>query len=152
MKLKTLAVAAAMLSASAVGSMAATFTTSSSTVTGGSAILAAYYSWADSWSSVFEGIYGVNSYGSDWGVSSFGTYSAKVFGSTTVLPRTSAILSTDFDAVNFRIVGTGNTATATFDNYIATVPGPEAGAGLGALAMGGVAYLVARRRKEVATA
>ena len=32
------------------------------------------------------------------------------------------------------------------------VPGPEAGAGLGALAMGGVAFLVARRRRETMAA
>lgn len=43
-------------------------------------------------------------------------------------------------------------ATATLANQTVAVPGPEAGAGLGALAMAGLAYAVSRRKKLVAAA
>ncbi|MBU0835714.1 MAG: hypothetical protein KKH33_25510 [Alphaproteobacteria bacterium] len=44
----------------------------------------------------------------------------------------------------------GNTVTATTGNNtpVVPVPGPEAGAGLGALAMAGMAYVAMRRRKQ----
>lgn len=44
--------------------------------------------------------------------------------------------------------GIVNTSTQVVQN----VPGPEAGAGVGALAMGGVAYLIHRRRKAATAA
>ncbi len=59
-------------------------------------------------------------------------------------------------AGNFRIDWLGNAkngtvgGTATLQATTVAVPGPEAGAGIGALAMAGVAYMVSRRRKIVA--
>ncbi|TNM65294.1 hypothetical protein [Aliirhizobium smilacinae] len=46
----------------------------------------------------------------------------------------------------------GKTAATLSANSVTAVPGPEAGAGLGALAMLGVAYLAKRRRDEKALA
>jgi len=46
----------------------------------------------------------------------------------------------------------GSGAAAAIYNGVAPVPGPEAGAGLGALALGGMALYMKRRRKEEATA
>jgi hypothetical protein len=43
-------------------------------------------------------------------------------------------------------------AAAAIYNGVAPVPGPEAGAGLGALALGGMALYMKRRRREEATA
>ena len=45
-----------------------------------------------------------------------------------------------------------NNATIEGAALIAAVPGPEAGAGLGALAMGGVVFWMKRRRKDDALA
>lgn len=153
MKLKTLALAAVLLSAGTAGSQAATFTTGTGSASGTLGILNAYTTWLSSWSSVFEGIYGVGSQGGDWDTFGVGSYTASLggLGSVTV-KRSSSFLSSDFDPVNFVISGNGNSATASYTTYIATVPGPEAGAGLGALALGGVAYLATRRRKEAAAA
>jgi MYXO-CTERM domain-containing protein len=48
----------------------------------------------------------------------------------------------------------GNTITASTGNNgsVTPVPGPEAGAGLGALAMGGLAFWINRRRKDAVAA
>lgn len=68
---------------------------------------------------------------------------------STPSPISFALLNTG----NFTIDWSGSAekgtlaATAALKGQTVAVPGPEAGAGLGALAMAGVAYLVSRRRK-----
>lgn len=78
------------------------------------------------------------------------------FGSN---PKTSKPLSFDLvQAGDFTIDWSGDAKRGTFGaaasirgNTVA-VPGPEAGAGIGALAMAGVAYAVSRRKKARAAA
>jgi len=107
--------------------------------------------------------------------SSLGSFAAILTDSTgnTIFQKLS-LLTTNaspvlFDAVNnfhldagiYKITITGGWATAVPEssgaaaaiyNGVAPVPGPEAGAGLGALALGGMALYMKRRRKKEATA
>jgi hypothetical protein len=50
--------------------------------------------------------------------------------------------NTDLQSVTFA------SSTNLVDNAVVAVPGPEAGAGMGALILGGMAFWLARRRKE----
>ncbi|QEE43356.1 hypothetical protein FVA81_01530 (plasmid) [Rhizobium sp. WL3] len=50
-------------------------------------------------------------------------------------------------SISFVAADVGGTVTPTVDSVV-PVPGPEAGAGLGALAMAGMAYVAMRRRKQ----
>lgn len=102
----------------------------------------------------------------------FGSFTAQLINSSGATIQELTLLTdklspTLFDAVNnfhldagtYKIsilgysTGSSSGAAAAIYNGVAPVPGPEAGAGLGALALGGVAlYLQRRRKDESATA
>lgn len=54
--------------------------------------------------------------------------------------------------ITYTVSFSGNNAYVDNVSAVTAVPGPEAGAGLGALAMGGAAFWMARRRRETAVA
>jgi len=103
---------------------------------------ASYDSWLDNWTSLFS------SY------TLTGPVSATVanFGTSFTATITENGFSQDF-IYSVSKSGTGAAtryvATAAFnEGAVTAVPGPEAGAGIGALALGGMALYMKRRRKE----
>lgn len=75
------------------------------------------------------------------GTSDIGKFGGRVttpwFGQITFENQTISFSSASF-----------NDQVTTFSDAVVPVPGPEAGAGLGALAMAGMAYVAMRRRKQ----
>lgn len=68
---------------------------------------------------------------------------------------TKLVTLTQADTYGFKLTGgtfDGSTQVSASFSKVSAVPGPEAGAGLGALAMGGVALYLKRRRKIEAQA
>ena len=142
MKLKCLAFATALALSSPT--MAATV---SDMAYSQSALSAAFASWTQSWTPYFESL------GKSWGtysVTSFVTFptSATVFNGYIYAADLSAIKSFSWQSAGGPFAGkiVSDAAPAV------AVPAPEAGAGLGALALGGVALYMKRRRKTEALA
>lgn len=99
----------------------------------------------DGWSSAWTSIFNAN-FGSDW--SKF-IYNGPIAGGVFSVAIGNIAATTT--AYSQAFTWDSLTGVATFSMPVA-VPGPEAGAGLGALGLGGIAYLVARRRKSATTA
>ncbi|AYD00559.1 hypothetical protein [Neorhizobium sp. NCHU2750] len=93
-------------------------------------------SWLTAWKTVFD-----TTYGDDW---DFTTSASKglVYGQ---IFQTVADTST---AYTQSFLWTSASKVADYNMPVTAVPGPEAGAGLGALAMLGVAYWAKRRRND----
>lgn len=138
MKITYLAVAAAL--ALSTPALAAPVTSNHTAAADSTAATAVYYSWVNAWTSTLNAAYGVDKWANDL-FTSFGSGGKKFL--------TGEIWSPDN---TFYQTFTWNTGTKIASyNTPTAVPGPEAGAGLGALAMGGIALYLKRRRKEEAS-
>lgn len=85
-----------------------------------------------------------------FGVSEGGSINQNTFsGAFAVGTNPNWISTIAFNQSNGSITFAGNTITAATGNNdtVVPVPGPEAGAGIGALALAGMAYAATRRRK-----
>lgn len=147
MKLKRLVLTTAFLAMSGVAALAAVFDTETKTVSGPANIISAYATWFSTWESVFNSVYGAGSFGTDWDFTqSSGSYTYTIGGMISQVAKTSSFFSDSTPtSVGFFVKANG---TASYTSYIAPVPGPEAGAGVGALVLGGAALWMARRRKN----
>ena len=116
-------------------------------ITDTSLLTAVFTNWYSNWTTAFNATFGQKYTGigqnTTWSATGFNTLDQEfkiVFGN---LANASGTYSQSFVWDNVTNTATYRTATP--------VPGPEAGAGLGALVMGGLALYLKRRRKEVAT-
>ncbi len=137
MKLKYLALAVAItFSAPAMAAVpVSTQPTSVFTTYSGAETL--FSSWKTAWTTAFNTI---GTQGTDWTFSEVQIPSlAFLLGQFSTTPSASTNFGANFSFIN---------GTAVYSLPAVAVPGPEAGAGLGALAMGGMAFWIARRRKE----
>ncbi|TNM65339.1 hypothetical protein [Aliirhizobium smilacinae] len=135
MKLKHLAVVAA-LAFSTPALAAPAFTNADTTAATSAAATSLYNSWYSAWSTVFDA-----TYGDSWDFDLGGTKNS-LSGQIYQIVDNGVGFSQSFTWFNSSKIATFNLPTAV------AVPGPEAGAGLGALAMLGVAYWAKRRRNE----
>ncbi|WP_337268184.1 hypothetical protein [Oryzifoliimicrobium ureilyticus] len=139
MKLKLIALAVAV-AFSTPAFAAITATNSNTTFNSTTEILSALTKWKDAWSSVFSKENLSTTY---FEVNALNSDSFKYLVATYSVPSAPK-LSQSFSSFGAKTVTTFNMPTA--------VPGPEAGAGIGALAMGGLALYVKRRRQGAAIA
>lgn len=139
MKLKYLALAGAM--AFSTPAFAATVTSNNTVAANSTIATSIYNTWVSAWTSTLNTAYGVDNWANDL-FTTFGGGGKKYL--------TGELYNSDY---SFYQSFSWNSATkiASYNTPVA-VPGPEAGAGLGALAMGGVAYILARRRKVAVAA
>ena len=111
------------------------YETAGQTATNSTAATGLFNQWLSAWSTVFEANYGIN-----WDYESVGSRNslfAQIFQtSATGIPFVQSF------------TWSNRSQFADYNTPVTAVPGPEAGAGLGALAMLGVAYWAKRRRNE----
>jgi MYXO-CTERM domain-containing protein len=133
MNLKTLALATAVSLATMSGAHAAlpTTVTSYAIPADWATALSAFNTWSNAWTSFFTTAGTFN-----WDFEAFQSSRFNIIAGN--------FTSVGYDTLQFTYFGT----TASYSLPAVAVPGPEAGAGIGALAMGGMAYLLHRRRKE----
>lgn len=133
MKLKSLAVVIALSLSSVGGASAASLGQTFDYTTARSA----YEAWFSGWKSYFEGMNAGAELLSDL------TLTANAQGFTKIFAELYSPQVTKFSQTfNWNSTRSGDLTVSG----LVPVPGPEAGAGLGALALAGVAYAIRRRR------
>ncbi|MDR7145197.1 hypothetical protein [Rhizobium sp. BE258] len=143
MNLKTLMLASSIAICSVTSSFAAAFPVNPTQVvdTDENNLSAVYASWVSGWSAIFNQVAGQN-----WTTTVYDSWGEKFLDipEVTVLRSYSTGQPGSSFAASFIYLG----GYATYTALPTPVPGPEAGAGIGALALGGIALYIQRRRKD----
>lgn len=134
MKVKHLALAAA-LAFSTPALAAPAYENAGQSAANAAAANVLFGQWLSAWSTVFDANYGDN-----WDYDSTGSRNV-VYGQIYQIVTSGTPFVQSFSWTN-------GSKFADYNLPAVAVPGPEAGAGLGALAMLGVAYWAKRRRSE----
>lgn len=145
MRIKALLLAASIAACGATMSMAASFPAPGKQVvsTDESGLETLYASWLSGWTAVFNQVAGEN----NWTTSIYDSWGEKFLNipDVTILRSYSTGQPGSEFAASFIYLG----GYASYTALPTAVPGPEAGAGIGALALGGMALWMNRRRKVV---
>lgn len=134
-KLKELTVVAALVLASTAGANAASL----GVTTDANVARNTYLAWFSGWKSYFESTNVGATLVAELTTTTGGDFSITKIFAEVYSPQVSSFSQTFF----WNSARSGDMTVSA----VVPVPGPEAGAGIGALAMGGVAYLLHRRRK-----
>ncbi|WP_337271331.1 hypothetical protein [Oryzifoliimicrobium ureilyticus] len=152
MKLKYIAAGAALLMSTPAFAVTPAYTTSTTDVTAAGKyqsisglFAAAYDDWLSGWSSIVG-----NGYTLSQGAPKNGAVASFKNSFTSTLTYNN--ISDQFNYTTSFNKATGRYTSAASYNSPTAVPGPEAGAGIGALTLGGMALYLKRRRKEEAAA
>ncbi|TNM65287.1 hypothetical protein [Aliirhizobium smilacinae] len=150
MKLKTLMLAAALAFGSISAAQAA-FPAPATKVTSTDEAnyVNIYNSWVSGWTSVFNATVGNN-----WTTRTYGEFEENFYSEIPAVTIMRTYLAPNIQAFQaiFSYQGGSITYTQLPAGTAVPVPGPEAGAGIGALAMLGLAYWAKRRRNSAQTA